>query len=58
MGLKNYEVEFWVNTPDGYDNRYTDVKAISKTQAVKKAKEQNPRGKSFKAIINNKKQDG
>lgn len=46
---KEYEVEYWVNTPDGYDNNYVTVKALSSEEAIEKAKQQvTPRAKDFK----------
>lgn len=47
---QEYEVEYWVNTSDGYDNQYITVKASSEEEAIEKA-QQNPstrRGKKFK----------
>ena len=45
---KEYEVEYWVLTGDGYDNNYIKVNAKSEEEALKKAKEETRRGKDFK----------
>jgi len=47
---QEYKVEYWINTPDGYDNEYIKVKATSEEEAIEKA-QQDPstrRGKKFK----------
>lgn len=46
---KEYTVEYWVNTPDGYDDQYITVKASSEEEAIEKAKESpfTKRGKNF-----------
>ena len=45
---KEYEVEYWVLTGDGYDNNYIKVNAKSEEEALKKAEEETRRGKDFK----------
>jgi len=45
---KEYEVEYWVLTSDGYDNNYIKVNAKSEEEALKKAEEETRRGKDFK----------
>ncbi|MDB4489657.1 hypothetical protein N9034_00575 [bacterium] len=45
---KEYEVEYWVLTRDGYDNNYIKVNAKSEEEALKKAEEETRRGKDFK----------
>ena len=45
---KEYEVEYWVLTRDGYDNEYITVKAESEEEALTKAEEETRRGKKFK----------
>ena len=45
---KEYEVEYWVLTGDGYDNNYIKVNANSEEEALKKAEEETRRGKDFK----------
>ena len=45
---KEYEVEYWVLTRDGYDNEYITVKAGSEEEALAKAEEETRRGKKFK----------
>ena len=45
---KEYEVEYWILTNDGYDNEYIKVKAKSEEDAIMKAKEETRRGKDFK----------
>jgi len=45
---KEYEVEYWILTRDGYDNEYIKVKAGSEEEALKKAEEETRRGKNFK----------
>ena len=45
---KEYEVEYWVLTRDGYDNEYITVEAGSEEEALKKAEEETRRGKNFK----------
>ena len=45
---KEYEVEYWILTNDGYDNEYIEVKAKSEEDAIMKAKEGTRRGKNFK----------
>ena len=45
---KEYEVEYWVLTADGYDNEYIKVNAKSEGDALMKAKEETRRGKNFK----------
>ncbi len=45
---KEYEVEYWILTRDGYDNEYIKVKARSEEEALKKAEEETRRGKDFK----------
>ena len=45
---KEYEVEYWVLTSDGYDNNYIKVNAKSEEEALKKAEEETYRGKDFK----------
>ena len=44
---KEYEVEYWRYTEDGYDNEYITVKAKSEEEALKKAKEQTRLGKKY-----------
>ncbi len=44
---KEYEVEYWVLTSDGYDNNYIKVNAKSEEEALKKAEEETRRGKLF-----------
>ena len=45
---KEYEVEYWVLTRDGYDNEYITIKAGSEEEALAKAEEETRRGKKFK----------
>jgi hypothetical protein len=45
---KEYEVEYWILTNDGYDNEYIKVNAKSEEDAIMKAKEETRRGKNFK----------
>ncbi len=45
---KEYEVEYWVLTRDGYDNNYIKVNAKSEEEALMKAEEETRRGKDFK----------
>ena len=45
---KEYEVEYWRYTEDGYDNEYITVKAKSEEEALKKAKDQTRLGKKYK----------
>ena len=45
---KEYEVEYWILTRDGYDNEYLKVKANSEKEALKKAEDETRRGKDFK----------
>ncbi len=45
---KEYEVEYWKYTDDGYDNEYIKVKAKSEQEALKKAEAQTKRGKKYK----------
>ena len=45
---KEYEVEYWILTRDGYDNEYITVKAGSEKEALEKAEEETRRGKNFK----------
>ena len=45
---KEYEVEYWVLTRDGYDNNYIKVNAKSEEEALIKAEEETRRGKDFK----------
>ena len=43
-----FNVEFWVNTSNGYDNRDIDIKTDNEANALIEAKRLNPRGKNFK----------
>tara|TARA_R100000541_G_scaffold11385_1_gene19516 strand:+ start:706 stop:936 length:231 start_codon:yes stop_codon:yes gene_type:complete len=45
---KEYEVEYWQYTEDGYDNRYITVKAGSEKEALQKAESETRLGKDFK----------
>ena len=45
---KEYEVEYWQYTEDGYDNRYITVKAESENDALKKAADETRLSKDFK----------
>jgi len=45
---KEYEVEYWQYTEDGYDNRYITVKAESENDALKKAADETRLSKGFK----------
>lgn len=45
---KEYEVEYWKYTEDGYDNEYITVKAESEEEALSKAKDQTRLGKKYK----------
>jgi hypothetical protein len=45
---KEYEVEYWKYTEDGYDNEYITVKAKSEEEALSKAKDQTRLGKKYK----------
>ena len=45
---KEYEVEYWKYTEDGYDNRYIKVMAQSEKEALKKAEDKTRLGKDFK----------
>jgi hypothetical protein len=44
---KEYEVEYWRYTEDGYDNEYITVKAGSEEEALVKAKDQTRLGKKY-----------
>jgi hypothetical protein len=44
---KEYEVEYWRYTEDGYDNEYITVKAKSEEEALKKAEDQTRLGKKY-----------
>lgn len=49
--LKIYEVEYWRQIGDSYDDFYIKVNAISETHALKLAKRDTPSGaKHFKVI--------
>ena len=43
-----FNVEFWINTSNGYDNRYLDIQALNEQEAMQEAKRRQPRGKNFK----------
>ena len=45
---KEYEVEYWKYTEDGYDNRYITVMAQSEKEALKKAEDETRLSKNFK----------
>jgi hypothetical protein len=45
---KEYEVEYWRYTEDGYDNEYITVKAKSEEEALAKAKDETRLGKKYK----------
>jgi len=45
---KEYEVEYWKYTEDGYDNEYITVKAKSEEEALAKAEDETRLGKKFK----------
>ncbi|MDA9309754.1 hypothetical protein N9Q43_00850 [bacterium] len=45
---KEYEVEYWKYTEDGYDNEYITVKAESEEEALAKAKDETRLGKKYK----------
>jgi hypothetical protein len=45
---KEYEVEYWKYTEDGYDNEYITVTATSEEEALKKAEDQTRLSKHFK----------
>jgi len=45
---KEYEVEYWVLTRDGYDNNYIKVNAKSEKEALEKAEDETRLGKDFK----------
>ena len=45
---KEYEVEYWQYTEDGYDNQYITVKAKSEEEALKKAEDETRLGKKYK----------
>tara|TARA_R110000824_G_scaffold18026_6_gene72142 strand:+ start:9933 stop:12023 length:2091 start_codon:yes stop_codon:yes gene_type:complete len=44
---EEFEIKYWINTSDGYDNEYIKVKANSEKEALVKAKEEVRRGKDF-----------
>ena len=44
---KEYEVEYWQYTEDGYDNRYITVKAKSEEEALKKEEDETRLGKKY-----------
>lgn len=49
--LKTYEIEYWVLTHNGYDNRYVKVKADNDEKALIVGKQLAPnRAKDFKII--------
>tara|TARA_R110000796_G_scaffold142204_4_gene258711 strand:- start:397 stop:561 length:165 start_codon:yes stop_codon:yes gene_type:complete len=54
MKTGNYIVEYWINTPDGYDNMYVEVQASKEEEAlhIAKTKKESARGKDFKIYIN------
>tara|TARA_R110000824_G_C15071498_1_gene663418 strand:+ start:625 stop:978 length:354 start_codon:yes stop_codon:yes gene_type:complete len=45
---KEYEVEYWKYTEDGYDNEYITVRAKSEKEALSKAKDNTRLSKNFK----------
>jgi hypothetical protein len=46
--MELFEVEYWINTPDGYDNRYKTELANCEQEAIEIVKRMTPRGKNFK----------
>ena len=55
--MNKYEIEYWINTKDGYDNRYITVYAKNSEQALHIAEGSDTtwRGKDFKIIkVNDK----
>ena len=42
------EIEYWVNTPDGYDNRYLTVDTDDVETAFREVKKYNWRAKDLK----------
>ena len=50
--MQEFEIEYWINTHNGYDNRYQKELAESEQQAINKVKKDNPRGKNFKVYEN------
>ena len=50
---KEYEVEYWVLTRDGYDNNYIKVNAKSEEEALKKLKKKHVEVKILKSIKDN-----
>ena len=50
---KEYEVEYWVLTRDGYDNEYITVEAESEEEALKKQKRKHVEVKISKSIKDN-----
>ena len=45
---KEYEVEYWTYTDDGYDNNYMTVRARSEEEAITKVKGETRLSKDFK----------
>ena len=43
-----FNVEYWINTANGYDNRDLDIQALNEEEAMQEAKRRQPRGKQFK----------
>ena len=48
LALELFNVEFWINTSNGYDNRDIDIEALNRTEALQEAKNRFRRGKNFK----------
>ena len=44
------EVQYWINTSDGYDNRYMTVETGDEEEALETVKKAHPRGKDFKIV--------
>jgi hypothetical protein len=47
---KEYEVGYWIQRNDDYDDDYIKVRAKSEEEAIEKAKSEERRGKDFKII--------
>jgi hypothetical protein len=47
---KEYEVGYWIQRNDDYDDDYVKVMAKSEEEAIEKAKSEERRGKDFKII--------
>lgn len=45
-----FEIEFWIQINDSYDKEVIEVDGDTRLQALKKAMDENKRGKNFKII--------